>query len=330
MITGILIGVLIIFLFTAVFAPLESLGWWAGWYGEEIAGNPVVDATTETTHSADDADNLQLRQTNLPKHFIVYLSGIGAITGSSILPEELPFLDALRERVSDAVVINDVFPYAVTNVGLTGERAFAWLFRKIEALRDKNPLTLGMSLVLARNMFQVLVSADPRYGPIYNLGIAKEIWESLQRHGYQHGCGAQVTLIGVSGGGQISVGAVTYLAAIVDAPIDVISLGGVISSDDGLLKMKHLYHLHGTKDYVHMLGPVTFPGRWPIFVNSAWNRAKAQGKITMKATSSADHVNKNSHFDQNALMPDGRSYFDVTLDEVVAILAPSDPQRSAD
>ena len=254
------------------------------------------------------------------RHYVVYLSGIGSFTGSSIPREELPFLDALDKCLPDSTVIFDVFPYSVTNVGLTGERAFAWIWRKIEAMRPNNPNSLWLYLVVVRNLYQVLVSADRRYGPIYNLGVAKEIWRSLLRHGYQPGSRTPVTLIGTSGGGQISVGVVPYLTKVMDVPIDIISLGGVISSDPGLLEMNHLYHLYGANDGTQALGPKVFPGRWAIATNSAWNRSMAMGKITLKETGPADHVGEDSHFDRNAFVEDGRSYFDITLDEVLDIL----------
>ena len=63
-----------------------------------------------------------------------------------------------------------------------------------------------MILINVRNIMQVAVSADPRYGPIYSLGVAKEIARSLARHGYQLGSQKPIFLIGFSGGGQVSVG----------------------------------------------------------------------------------------------------------------------------
>ncbi|MEM7127751.1 MAG: hypothetical protein AAF702_15560 [Chloroflexota bacterium] len=319
MITIILLGIIIIILLSATVAPLGSLGWWAGWYGEELSTSSVP-GTTEAIAPPIPAHDIESNRKPLASHYIVYLSGIGAFTGSSIPHEEFPFLDALCENIPNSVVITDVFPYSVTNVGLTGERAFAWIWRRIEALRPINPTSMWLYMVVVRNMFQVIVSADRRYGPIYNLGVAKEIWRSLLRHGYRPGKGIPVTLIGTSGGGQISVGSITYLSEVVDVPIQVISLGGVISSDPGLLKAAHLYHLYGANDGTHTLGAKIFPGRWPIAFNSAWNRAQAQGKITMKETGPADHVGKESHFDRNAFVEDGRSYFDITLQEVLLIL----------
>ncbi len=336
--TTLLVGIFSLIFISAVVAPLGSLGWWAGWFGEDLAMDEDAAAHDDGLAVDDLAESLfpigpqhpttsgqpQAVDNGAATHYIVYLSGIGAFTGSSIPREELPFVEALRTEVPAGAVITDVFPYSVTNLGLTGERAFARIWRYIEALRPTHPNSLWLYLVVVRNMFQVMVSADRRYGPIYNLGVAREIWHSLLRHGYRFGSQIPITLIGASGGAQIAVGAANYLTKVIDAPLQIISLGGVIASDPGLLKIGHLYHLHGANDHVHMLGPLLFPGRWSITVNSAWNQAKKRGLITMKETGPADHVGENSQFDQHAFAPDGRSFFQITVDEVLAILRPSE------
>lgn len=359
LIITVLVGLFALLFISATIAPLGSLGWWAGWYGEEVTIEPLDD-TFVTDNDEVDFETVaqvvleqEVGPKQLPKpsdianrtvaakiiatvseplqgfrskpksstpHFIIYLSGVGAFTGSSIPQEEYPFIQALREEMPECVVITDVFPYSTTNLGLTGERLFARLWRMIEAQRPQNPNSIWLYFVVLRNVFQVLVSVDRRYGPIYNLGVAREIWRSLLRHGYQPGSNAQVTFIGASGGAQISVGAAPYLSKVFEIPVQIISLGGVVASNAGLLKIKHLYHLYGSNDYVHLIGPLLFPGRWPITWNSAWNKAKRRGLITMKETGPADHVGADSQFDQKAIAPDGRSYFQITLDEVLAIL----------
>ncbi len=308
-----LLGVVVFLVISAMLAPLESLGWWAGWYGEDVLDRATweKDLTAAPTAGTNEAD-----------HYIVYLSGIGSITGSSIPREELPFLEELQQQIPGSRVIHDVFPYSVTNVGLTGERFFSWIWKWIEAQRPINPNAIWLNLVVIRNLFQVAVSADNRYGPMYNLGVAKEIWRGLLRHGYQVASHKPVVLIGTSGGGQISVGAARYLTRILDAPILVISIGGVISADPGLLAIDHLYHLYGTKDHTHELGYKCFPGRWrwPLAANSPWFRAERQGKITMVELGPCCHTGPNSAFDQNHHMPDGQRNFDKTLSTITGIL----------
>ncbi len=339
-ITTFIVGLFALLFVLAMVAPIGSLGWWAGWFGEELSLDQLTDADDDGSvvdeagaalfhvppaeSAAGSAGERAARQPERnATHYIIYLSGIGAFSGSSIPHEELPFIAALRQQLPHSCVIADVFPYSVTNVGLTGERLFALVWRYIEAQRPRNPNSLWLFLVVIRNMFQVMVSVDRRYGPIYNLGVAKEIWHSLLRHGYRPGTQTPVTLIGASGGGQIAVGVVTYLSKVVDVPIEIISLGGVIASDPGLLRLKQLYHLYGANDRTEKLGLIFFPGRWPLAFNSAWNRAKQRGLITVKVTGPADHVGKDSQFDQQAFAEDGRSYFQITVDEVLQILRPA-------
>ena len=92
---------------------------------------------------------------------------------------------------------------------LTGQRVFTWLWRRVLDWR-LNGTRLLPALLNVRNLFQVLVSADHRYGPLYSFGIARVARERLEAHGYRPGSRTPVVLLGSSGGGQISVGAATY------------------------------------------------------------------------------------------------------------------------
>lgn len=326
MIETIVIGAIALIVIAALTAPLESLGWWAGWFGEDVIDDDPTHLFPQQAEQSDEAG----------RNYIVYLSGIGSLTGSSIPKKELPFLDAMAESMPGTIVIRDVFPYSVTNAGLTGERLFSWLWRKIEAQRVVNPNALALYLIVIRNLFQVTVSADQRYGPVYNVGVAKEIWRSLLRHGYRPGSDTPVTLIGTSGGGQISAGVSSYLSPLIKAPLRIISLGGVISADPGLLKIEHLYHLYGSKDGTQALGYKVFPGRWnwPFSQNSPWFQAERDGKITMIVLGPFTHTGDGSPFDKDSATPDGRSHFDKTLEVVTGIVSsfyqvPVNPTQSA-
>jgi hypothetical protein len=315
-----MIGVVLFVLIWATTAPLESLGWYAGWIGEKVDASDSLEALSEIEESPEPLpDEVE--------HYIVYLSGIGSFTGSSIPLEELPFLAALQDNLPGTIIIKDVFPYSVTNVGLTGERISAGIWKRLEAVRPIDPASNWLYMVVLRNLFQVAVSADKRYGPVYNLGVAKEVWRTLLRHGYRPGSQKPVTVIGTSGGGQISVGCATYLSRILNgAPLRVISLGGVVSSDEGLLHVDHFYHIYGTLDGVQALGEKLFPGRWPLgrwpaAANSPWYKAKAAGMITMIELGPFGHTGVGSMFDQGSVLPDGRRHFDVTLEKLTNVLA---------
>jgi len=295
---------------SALVAPLESLGWYAGWFGEKEEKEPDESPASETTSEIPPAG-----------HYLVYLSGIGAIAPNSIPTEELPFIEGLQDKLPGSLVITDVFPYSVTNLGLTGQRVTARVWRWIEQLRLKNPMAIAAFLVNLRNVFQVATSADSRYGPIYNLGVAQEIRRSLVRHGYRIDSGAPVTLLGWSGGGQIALGAAWYLPGLIGGPVHVLSLGGVMSDDIGLKRVERLWHMWGEKDPLAPLGEKLYAGRWKIFPASAWNRAVAAGKIVLIPLGPFTHNGKGNYFDNETLLPSGETHMEHVLGKIRLVLA---------
>ena len=111
------------FLLAGVLSPFEALGWWAGWYGDE-EHQPTLEPPpqSEPVHAA---------------RFVVFLSGINSVSGESLAEREIAFLQRLKRELadSDTVLVDDVFPYSVTERPLTGRRVFAWFWRW--ALRTK-------------------------------------------------------------------------------------------------------------------------------------------------------------------------------------------------
>lgn len=305
-------GALLLLIISAVMAPIESLGWYAGWFGEQEAPPDVQQVEQNQAESPSPS---------LANHFVIYLSGIGAITSDAVPQEEIVFLDTFEPRLTNTLLIRDVFPYAVTSAGLTSERFFAGIWRWLEQRRLKNPNAVLANLVNIRNMLQVAVAADHRYGPIYSLGVAQEMVRQLVHHGYVIGSGKPVTLIGWSGGGQVSVGSAGFLYGMINAPIRVISVGGVMASDPGLDHIVHLYHFYGDKDPVQGIGAKVFPGRWKSSVTSPWNRALSEGRITLTSLGPYAHNGKGNYFDMQNMLPDGRTYAEKTMDELIQVMS---------
>ncbi len=312
----VLVLILALVVVAMVLAPLESLHWWATREVEEPETQPELTAATRTA-AEPEVDDQQ------PRKFVVYLSGIGAIAAKDVPEEEVPFVEDLRNRLTDHTLIDDVFPYSVDNRGLTAERVLGRLWRWLDQIRMKNPNAALAVLINIRNLLQLFVCADRRYGPTYNMGTAGEIHRSLVRHGHRPGRADEVVLLGWSGGGQIALGATWYLHAM-GLRTSLLSLGGMLSDDIALARVEHVWHLYGTKDFLQASGKLLFAGRWPIAKASPWNEALRDGKITMIELGPYNHNIKEHYFDYASKLPDGRTYAGKVIDTMVGILEPQD------
>lgn len=294
-----LVGVLVWF----AFSPFETLGWWAGWFGDRI----YWPEEPEDTHPH--AGEISA--------YLVFFSGIGRASGETLSHREGEFLRQLDLAMPNVVVIDDIFPYATNNLALTEHpwlKSF-WRF----ALRSKmGNVPLAGYLINLRNIAQILTSADRRYGPIFNQGVAEVIVSGLLRHEYplaRARAGKQpppVFLIGYSGAGQTALGAAGYVKEWLDCPLVVISLGGVYGSDPSLLMIDHLYHLVGSRDTVERLG-ILAPGRWPFLATSEWNRAIKQGRVTRIAMGPMKHTGAGGYLDARSHLPNGESFVEHTV-----------------
>ncbi|XWK89533.1 MAG: CAAX protease [Phormidium sp.] len=305
------IGVVAI-VFAGLLAPLETLGWWAGWYGDDLN-------TGSRTSPVPSPQSLVPSPQKLSR-YIVYLDGIGQ-SGEEYTPDVEDFLTAFKAVLPQNIkLIQGLMMYSVLNKPLDEDRPLAFLWRLADKMRWTNPTALLGVILNLRNVFIVAVSADQRYGPIYNQGIAQVLYNGLIAQGYQPGSGVPITLIGYSGGGQMSVAAAPYLKRAMGASIDVISLGGVMSANNNFLKLEHLYHLVGEKDSIERIGPIIFPGRWKLFFLSYWNRAKRKGKISIISLGLVGHQVPGGMMDPKAFLPDGRSYLQQTIEVIWQIL----------
>lgn len=291
----------------AFMAPLETLGWWAGWYGDEI------DTSDETRPPQDTASAK-------PARYLVYLDGIAQSSGT-YTPDIETFLDRLSPELPAGVaLVRGVMAYSVLNRPLEDDPILSRFWKFVEGRRARSLSSLLGWFVNIRNVTIVAVSADPRYGPMYNFGMADVIYRSLVANGYPKRSGIPVTLVGYSGGGQMACGSASFLKRALDAPVDVISLGGVISGTDPILQLEHLYHLVGDRDNVEKIGPVMFSSRWPVAVLSNWNRAKRLGSLTRVSLGPVGHQVPGGMLDPDATLTDGRTNLRQTVDYIRSIL----------
>ncbi|GJL92141.1 hypothetical protein [Hyphococcus sp.] len=298
----ILIGVVALMI-TAALAPLETLSWWGGWTEEELGEDPPPESSQPQT----------------PRHYIVYLSGVASISGRFLLPREKAFIRLLRQRFPEAVIVSDVFPYSPKGLPLLeSPRLFDQLWRRAQLFKIKERQTILSALINLRNIFQVMVSADHRYGPIFNQGAASVIEKALIDDGYARGSGAAVTIIGYSGGAQVAAGAATFLTARLRAPIDIISIGGVLASDPGLNYVRKLDHVIGARDNIERFGAILFPERWPLMATSEWNAGKRDGRIHAHILPGMTHAGVDGYFGRPYV--NGASNAQRTLEAIAALI----------
>ena len=293
----------------AALSPFETLGWWAGWFGDKIYDDDVP------------SDGLVRSILPAPHSYILFLSGIGRTSGYTLSYREGEFLRRLAKVLPHTVIIDDIFPYSVNNLALTGQPFFAriWRWSLDRKMRGSKGSVLAGNLINIRNALQVFTSADHRYGPIYNQATAEVFLHSLLRYDYDVDGDAPIFIIGYSGSAQLGVGAVTYLKEWVKAPVYLISLGGIFGSDPGLLAVDHLFHLQGTSDRAVKLSYIA-PGRWHFMATSEFNRARRQGKITKRMIGPMGHTGRGGYLDAKTLMHDGTPYAHRTVDEVCRIV----------
>lgn len=299
------LGLLAVIL-AAVFAPFETLGWWAGWFGNRIYDEPVP------------SDGLLRRVDAQSTCYILFLSGIGRTSTQTLSYREKMFLEGLARGLPDAVVIDDVFPYSVNNLALTKQPIFASFWQKVLRWKLRGPRLAG-NLINLRNIFQICISADSRYGPMYNQGIAEVLLHGLTRYQFDPNGKNPIFVVASSGAAQIALGACTYLKERVNVPVYVISVGGVFGSDPGLLAADHIYHLCGDRDSAVRWSYLD-AGRWPINRGSIWNRALRQGKVSLISLGNVCHTGRGSYLDFKSTLADGRSPLEVTVDEVTSVI----------
>ena len=321
--------VLIALVIAGLLAPFESLGWWAGWYGDGIETRITckLPATLSSpshplglsSAAAVSSSQLAAQKATEPIRYVIYLDGISQ--SSVDYPARVQnFLDTLAAALPDNMVfIQDILAYSALNRPLTGQRPFASFWRwvnRIEAGYPQSPLDIFVNL---RNTFQVAVSTDNRYGPVFNRGTAQVILNSLRQRDYRPG--TPLTLLGYSGGAQVALGAVPYLKYALDVPVEVISLAGVVSGNNGVAEIDQMYHIKGDRDLLAQIGAMMFPKRWPLFPWSDWNKAKAEGRIRLISLGPVTHNGATGPIDPVCTLPDGCSHLHQTMEIVMSILS---------
>lgn len=291
MITALLLVAFWMLVISLFLAPLEALGWWAGWFGEELDESPVPLNSR--------SDFRQFGGGKSPQRFVVYLDGIAKV-GHANYDDVTGLLDRLSDALPVTVVLGDILPYSVRNVELIEGRPLSRFWRRMLQFKLEGRRPLLSFSINVRNLLQVLVAADSRYAPIYGRGETQVIVASLLANGYQPGSGAPIVIVGYSGGVQVGLVCVPFLKRALEAPITMVSLAGVMASEPGMSQLEHFHHLESSSDKIPLYGRVMFPGRWRVARNSHFNRLKRSGRFTSHTLPPMRHNGEGSYLDDEA------------------------------
>jgi hypothetical protein len=261
--------------------------------------------------------------------YLIFLSGVGNFSADELEPGESFFLTRLEQLHPNCVAVADVFPYSAANKSLGGQRLLAPLWRF--AHHPKAGLEIVSVLIQIRNLWRFAISADPRYGTIYNKGIANSIVNRMNAKVPIPASPAQpikIILLGTSGGVQVALGAATYLKEWLNAEITVVSLGGVFHGTNGFDASERVYHLRGERDSIQNIGGIIFPTRWLLNFTSPYNKARWQGRYTEIKIGPQAHEGPKGYFGQDIASKSGLTYVFLTLEQVNNLPIWNSPKRT--
>ncbi len=297
----------LILLVWGTLSPVGTLIWWAD-EGVQLLGlrtNPRIESIKPTSSSTSKSSQLNC--------YIVFLPGVGDFSANQLTSGEELFLDSLIVAHPSCIAVSDVFPYSATNESLGGKRVLAPLWEFAD--RAQGWLAVSNVIIKIRNLWRFAISADPRYGPIYNQGIATAIIERMNAQQPIPDKPLQIIMVGTSGGVQVALGAVDYLKRRLEADIAIVSLGGVFAGTNGFTASDRVYHLHGSRDWVENIGAIVFPSRWRWTVGSPFNQARVQNRYVVASSGPHAHDGAEGYFGEN-LASKGVTYVDLTLQVV--------------
>lgn len=309
MLALLLTAAILVLLLAMLLAPVEALGLWAGWYRGDPKPRRSAGVPTLESYGAEGE----------PRHFVVFLDGIAKV-GEDNYQDVRTLLANLSWRLPDAVVLGDVMPYSVHYRGLLHDRLLSPFWRFAFRMKKEGRMPWINALINLRNLLQVLVAMDSRYGPLYGHGQAQLVLDSLVQSGYRPGSGAPVTLIGYSGGAQIALVTAPFLKRVLGAPMALISLAGVMASNPALDEFTHVWHVQGRNDSVPDILAVLSAGRWALFRRSPWNRMVRGDRYTRVASAARRHSGPGSYLDGNT-RPDGVNTLEDTTELLAGLIA---------
>lgn len=299
----------LLLLISGTISPIGTLVWWLGQEAESLGFKEARPRELPSDNGSSPPPKAS------PGCYIVFLPGVGEFSADQLTPGEELFFNRLAQAHPECVTVQDVFPYSAANESLGGRRLLAPLWRFAE--RAEGWLEIAGVLIKIRNLWRFAISADLRYGAIYNQGIATAIVERMDAvQPIPASPPLKIILLGTSGGVQVALGAASYLDQWLEAKITVLSLGGVFSGTNDFEATEHIYHLHGRQDWVDDLGVALFPSRRSWTVSSPFNLAQQQGRYTARSSGPHSHDGPQGYFGEALAEATGVTYMDLTLQQL--------------
>lgn len=293
------------------FAPVGTIVWWLDRGSEKLERR-----SRELANRINGEDTNPHITSNGSRCYIVFLPGVGA-EKNEVSPREEAFLDSLEQDQPQCLTVRSVFPYSAANENIGGQQVFEFLWKVSE--NAEGWLKSTERILEARNVWRMAVSADNRYGPIYNQAIALTIVEQMEKQqpiptSLEEPI--QLILMGTSGGAQVALGAAPYLDKWLPVEITVVSFGGVFDGNEGFDVAKHIYHFRGERDWIENIGGIVFPSRWRWTVGSPYNRARRENRYTVYSSGPHEHQGDESYFGQEVAQNDGTTYAELMVQQV--------------
>jgi hypothetical protein len=301
------------------FSPVGTLVWWLSEGAENLGlkrnQHKELPGSDRLTGNHPIASPLNTPSSPI-SCYIIFLPGVGDFSSNQLTPGEEVFLARLVKRHPHCVAVSDVFPYSAANESLGGQRFLAPLWRTAE--QADGWLENFDVIIKIRNLWRFAISADNRYGRVYNQGIADAMIDRMHAANPipQNTRSLQLILIGTSGGAQVALGAVPHLDRWLDSKLIVVSVGGDFDGEVGFIEVDHVYHLQGRRDWVEDLNAFVFPSRWPITVGSPFNQARRQGRYTVQLSGPHTHDGEQGYFGMETVEGSDKTYVELTLQEV--------------
>ncbi|MDX2217149.1 MAG: hypothetical protein SFY66_28030 [Oculatellaceae cyanobacterium bins.114] len=302
----------ILLLIWGIFSPVGTLVWWLSHEAERsgVTSSPAVRSPPSINPAS--------APTSAVSCYIVFLPGVGDFSANQLTPGEEFFLDRLVQLHPDCVSVSDVFPYSVANQSLGArQRVLAPFWDAIDSAEGWLD-SFGV-LIKIRNLWRFAISADDRYGVVYNQGIATAILDRMnaaQPIPTDHPQPLKVILLGTSGGAQVSLGAAHYLKQWLNSRLIVVSVGGVFDGTAGFDQVEHVYHLQGKRDWVEDIGRIVFASRWYWVAGSPFNRARLQNRYSVLVSGPHTHDGEEGYFGQAWVNESQTTYVQLTVQQV--------------